>query len=650
MAHLVYSFSVFDACLMRQHARPADQLFALAARVLPGGGDQGEPDREDLHEFVRLRLKAEQDARTGPNREAPSLGMVYQRFPTANPWHLDPEALYATELEMILSQALPVPVIAERVRGHIRRGERVVYLSDTLLPGPALRRLLESHGFAGEAYCAGELGKTKATGALYLHALAAQSIDARQMLHTGSDPVLDARVPRALGIATAPLIQARFTPHEQFLLARQRASTPEASRAVAASRLARLSAEIPDEHQGLLRFAANVAAPALTAFVAWAMDQAAQRGAKRLYFLAREGEVLHHIAQALAPAMGGPQPRYLMGSLAAWTAPLLAELTREDLAWLAAGHGSQNLAGLLERLGLTQDELPGAMPGTLADPQAPLSPDGLDALWAMLDTPGPRALLAQRSSQARSLMLGYLRQEGALDDPLLAVADMGWTLFTQRALKMALAPDGRSVEGWYFGLSRERMGRMEAGAHHALFLERVGQAVPGTLENAIFRNIRLLEGAFARASHGKILGYHYRGPAVTPILGPPPPGLAEAEIIRTTAVAFAKAFAAGATGQAARTALLGEARQSLQHFFAQPDRAMVRALAALPGLTDGQRPVLRPLGATDALKAWLASLGAHTAPTRPPSWPEGAAALSRAWLRPYLRSPKLQNLLQTYFS
>jgi FMN phosphatase YigB (HAD superfamily) len=648
MPAVVYSFSVFDTCLTRLHARPLDQLFALAARVLPG-----EREREDQHEFVRMRLRAEEDAREGPGLEAAGLGMVWERFPKDNPWGLDPGDLYSTELSMALESALPVPPVLERVRGHARRGERVVYVTDSILPGPSLRRLLESHGFAGEVYCAGELYKCKYTGSLYRHLLAAQSIEARELLHCGADPLLDARVPKSMGIAVSPFPKARFTRHEEHLLSMHRSCQPEYSRVVAASRLARLRAEAGESMELARRMAASVAAPALTAFAAWAMDDAAGRGVRRLYFLAREGHVPWRLAREIHAATGGPEPRYLMGSLSAWTAPLAAGVGRSDLDWLAAEGQSRRPADILAKLKITPEELLRAsgmrMPSLLSD--APLASRDLDDLYELLDSAGSRRLLADRSAEARELLLGYLQGEGALDEGRLAVADMGWTLYTQRSLRMVLASQNIEVEGWYFGLAGKRLGRMEAGPHHAMFMERAGRAGPSTLESALFGLIPLVERAFTRAGHGRVRGYERaRGGAVRPVLGPEPPGAEFTREIEETALSFARALLAGGFGPDTIHALRESARESLRRFFIEPEPELARAVAALPDEGEGGRPLLRRLGLGDVARAWLSSLGAGVRPARAPLWLAGSAALSAGWLRPYLRSGRLMALLRDYFA
>jgi len=653
MPHLVYSFSIFDTCLVRMHARPLDQLFALAALAVPGAS--GEASREDRHEFVRMRLRAEDQTRERVGLEAAGLGLVYERFPRDNPWGLSPEHLYSTELEMALKDARPVPAVLERVRGHIRRGERVVYISDSILPGPALRRLLESHGFAGEVYSAGELGKRKSTGSLYRHVLAAESVEPGEMVHAGADPVLDARVPKSMGLAVRPFPEARLTSHEEHLLSLQRACDPEHSRVVAASRLARLRASSDPGLPRTRAFAASVAAPALTAFTAWAMADAGKRGVERLYFLAREGEVLHRLAQVLRPVTGGPEPRYLLGSLSAWTAPLLSVLTREDLRWLAspgqAPGQARRPSKLLAKLSLTPEELLRAsgrsMPRLLSD--KPLTEDDLDLLWELLDSPGARLLLADKAGAARNLLLDYLEREGALAGGTLAVADMGWTLFTQRALREVLSGRGVEVEGWYFGLASRRLGRMEAGAHHAWFMERAAQALPGTLESVLFRGAGLMERAFTRAGHGRVLGYERVGGVVRPLLGPEPPGGEFTREVQETVLAFARGLAGSGWGQETVRALMDTARESLRRFLVEPDHCLARAVAEIPGPDDPARPLMRRLTLSDVARAWLVGLGRRIPPRKPPQWIEGSAALSAAWLRPYLRRPRLMSLLRGYF-
>jgi hypothetical protein len=381
------------------------------------------------------------------------------------------------------------------------------------------------------------------------------------------------------------------------------------------------------------------------------MTDADRRGVERLYFLAREGQTLHHLAQVLRPVTGGPEPRYLMGSLSAWNASLLAGLSRADLDWLTAEGQSRRPVDVLAKLSLTPEELLGAsgrrMPGLLSD--EPLNERGLDELWELIDSPGSRRLMASKSAQSRELLLDYLEQEGALAKGVLAVADMGWTLFTQRALREALAQRGVDVEGWYFGLASHRLGRMEAGGHHALFMERAAQAAAGSLESVLFRNIRLMERAFTRAGHGRVLGYERHGEKVRPVLGPDPPRAEHTREIQDTVLKFAEVLAGSSWGITAYEALLETGRDSLRRFLVEPSNSQARVVATLPDQDDSGAIVLRRITLGDVARAWLNGLGFNTTLGKSPMWIEGSAALSAAWLRPYVQRPKLMSLFREYF-
>jgi FMN phosphatase YigB (HAD superfamily) len=646
MSVLVHSFAVFDTCLARLYVRETDLLFALAARILPGPAS-----REDLHEFVRLRLMAEKKARKDLGLEAAGLGLVYERFPRENPWGLAPDLALASELDLVAHSVSPVPPVLKQVRRLIGQGERVVYITDSILPGPALRRLMEANGFAGEIYSAGETGKTKASGQLFSLVLAAEGLEPGQLAHAGPDPAADCKRPRSMGIHTRFNARVALTSHEQHLLRLHRDCAPALSRSVAASRLARLRDDSEAGFDGLRALAADVAAPVLTAFVAWALDEAARAGLERLYFLAREGQILYRLARVLSPAVNGPEPRYLMGSLACWMAPGLAGLDREGFDWLAAAGQSRRPVDLLAKLSLTPEELLQAvgksMPALLSDHA--LDDAGLAQLWALLEDGGARRLLAGKAAHSRELMLAYLEQEGALAGPVLAVADMGWTLTTQKALRDVLAGRGVDVSGYYFGLTGVRLGRMEAGAHRALFIERAAQAVPGSLDSLLFRHVPLLERAFTRGDHGRVLGYERKGGEVAPVLGPVPPGAQQTSEVQETVLAYAESLVRSGWGEDTVAALRETAVESLRRFLATPEPGQARAVAALPGQDERDRPLLRRLGVLDVMAAWLGGPKGKRQGDQG-LWLEGSVALSRGWIRSLARRPRGAALLRSRFS
>ncbi len=646
MSAVVHSFAVFDTCLLRAYVRPTDLFFVLAARVLPDLRD-----REDMHEFVRLRLEAQREAQSQLKVETPGLGLIYERFPRDNPWGLDPDDLLSSEQDLIVTQVAPSSEILARVRGLVRRGERVVYVSNSQAPAAALRRLLESHGFAGEVYCAGDTGKAKETGSLFRHVLAAENVLSEDMEHTGADPLADVRAPRDLGVRVAPFAEARLNRHESRLLRLHEDCRPSLARAVGACRLARLRAPETPGLSGLRALAADVAAPALTAFVAWALEDAGRLGVSKLYFLAREGQILHRLAQALSPVVGGPEPRYLHVSLGALTASGLGGLTRQNFDWLVRAEKDRPVGELLTRLRLDPEEVAQAAGKSVPFLYSakPAFREAQEELWSILDSPRGRALLSRKAREADAGLLDYLKSQGALDEPTLAVADMGWTLATQKALREALAARGVEVRGWYFGLTNKRLGRGEAGPHRALFIERAAQAVPGSLDSLLFRNVLFLERIFTRADHGRVLGYVRRAGASVPLFGPAPAGPEHTQELQETVLAFARGLVRFGWSPNVAQALRETAVQSLRRFLATPEPNMARAVAELPG-ESGLGPLCRPLTLSDALGAWLRGrLGLGFSSKSAPAWLEGSLAVSPAPVRRLFQGRRGARYLRDYF-
>jgi hypothetical protein len=174
------------------------------------------------------------------------------------------------------------------------------------------------------------------------------------------------------------------------------------------------------------------------------------------------------------------------------------------LTWLAADAGREPLGGVLARAELDP-----------ADIAAALARHGLGAL----DRPAPaerlRALLldaevAPRIRAAaearRHAALGYLRQEGVLDDGTAMMVDLGWHGRLQRSLQrlVELAPGSGTptrVTGLYLALNSRPAGI--APARMRAFLD--APTAPALL------NPVLLE-LFCAADHGTVRGYREGAP------------------------------------------------------------------------------------------------------------------------------------------
>jgi predicted HAD superfamily hydrolase len=102
------------------------------------------------------------------------------------------------------------------------------------------------------------------------------------------------------------------------------------------SRYTRLTRKTKTPKESIVRdIAASVAAPILTAYTIWILQQAKVKQLARIYFLARDGEMLLKIAKELAPKIYPEvELRYLYVSRQALRMPGLTKINKAFWEWM----------------------------------------------------------------------------------------------------------------------------------------------------------------------------------------------------------------------------------------------------------------------------------------------------------------------------
>lgn len=647
---LVFSFDVFDTCLARTVARPADLFFLLAERLLP-------PDAtpEQVTELARLRTQAEAAARQASPRDDITLADIYRHFAHLDYFHLSPQAVMQAEIQLEQESVRLVAIIKQKIETLRRQQQRIIFISDMYLPQAVIRAMLLAHGLArpdDPIYVSGEVGLTKASGKLFEHVLAQEKIVPRQLHHTGDNPYADVIIPTRLGIITHYFQASRLNRYERLTLT-QAGDIPRLQTQLAGfSRAGRLAFQPDERLSALTGFAANVAGPLLTAFVAWVLTDAQKRGIDRLYFVARDGQILWKIARQLAETTTAPMPecRYLYGSRQAWMLPSIFECDQANLDWLFL-HATTPTS-LLQKLELQPTDISEILAEynfTADQLDQPLEAGDINRFWQVITHPAVSAMILQKAAAARQTTLAYFEQEGLLDSSTWALVDVGWALRGQRAVKKILSsaqPDA-DVFGYYLALADSRRPITETGPY-AVFLPLPETAEFDSPVSWVLRNTITLEHLFLMADHGTTAGYQSENGRVEPVLRSNP--------LVDTQPDFVPAFHAAILHYAAelgqtdlvvshqaelkRTALL-----LLKTFLSDPARAEGKMAARLPTVIDQTHQeaqyhfLTRRLGLTDFFyllkyglkRFFLRQKGTVYAPAY--DWLAGSLAVSSWWMR-----------------
>ena len=632
------SFDVFDTLITRLWALPQDLFIALGEQARQGGWVTLEAG-----EFARQRADAESAARRSVPGAEVNLEEIYAELGRRHAWPPPTlQRLMSKELELELDCSRPIPSGVRKLTQAREAGHHVAFLSDTYLPQPFVQQLLRQAGVwrEGDLLWVSQAHRcSKASSKLFIHVR--EQLEVRSgWIHAGDNAHSDVSVPRGLGIAAQELADGRLNRFET--LARRAGATTGAkvfgpSTLAGAMRAARLHNTLADDrHNTIWDVSTGVVGPLLFGFVQWCLQSARKRGLTRLYFVARDGQIMQRIAQRIAQRWSYDiECRYLMGSRQAWHPAGMTHLGEEELAWILPPTKFLSVQQAFERLGLDLADHADALKAhglALDDASSNLDAAERQRLReCLLERSVARAAEA-RSADRRRILLLYLQQEGLLQDDAFAIVDIGWSGNLQNSLARVLKLSGRGsseLTGFYFGL---------LGQGHST---RSITALPGQTKldywttfaapnDPLWRQNLALFECFTAADHGSVMGFTHAAGHATPLLVSEKNERAlqwGLSTLQQGALAFTDCWLENAHSTAmGQPEFFQATRAVLDEFYEHPTAAEARVWGAF-SYSDGQTeaafeqfvPVWRP----------SQTLAALLDPLKRPSywWPQGTNAL-----------------------
>lgn len=455
-------FDIFDTLISRPLIDPESTKRLVATRL-------GRPD------FVARRHAAEASRRVRSEKDVSLAAICYEYTRLYGDEDNDAIALQAAEEAVELALARPQPMPVELLRIARRAGKRVVLASDMFLSETHLRRMLERCGITDfdAIYVSSETGVRKSTGDLYQHLLREERLLPQQALMIGDHPVSDQQIPAQLGLHVigieSPRALAEHAPRFTAWQARALASDvgTELWIGLIAQRFFNTAAGAsPIDRAALTQGGRQnigyaIVGPLLVAFSEWLLAQTAADGIERLYFLAREGQLMQAVFDAL---YGGtseiPCSCYLVLSRRTISVPMLR--TREDILDIARTTYLPNTLSefIFRRYGLKLDDARlDALDAQGLWPRGRLvkvSGGQIDDLLPVLDALADEILAL--ACEERGAILAYLSSVGLEAPGRAAVVDVGYAGSIQGRLCEILE---RPLDGYYM-VTRAAARRVQA--------------------------------------------------------------------------------------------------------------------------------------------------------------------------------------------
>ncbi len=261
----------------------------------------------------------------------------------------------------------------------------------------------------------------------------------------------------------------------------------------------------------VLKTTREIFAPVMCDFIGWVLLCAKAAGLKRLYFLARDGWIMYNLAKVIARKNSlDIELKYLYCSRLSLRNAALGDLGEEAYGYLLEGGFTLTPKIILSRLQLNNDERNKVYIdiGFNDDENTEMGKSAAAEFRARLK----KSLIYNEfiksvSKDCKSNAVGYLKQEGLLDEVAYGIADSGWTGSIQKILTVLT---GKKQMGYYFGLyARPDKNYGEYNAY--LFDKSTSPLLVSRFNNNLFETL-------CSAPHGMTISYKKENGTFIPVL------------------------------------------------------------------------------------------------------------------------------------
>jgi FMN phosphatase YigB (HAD superfamily) len=442
----IVSLDVFDTVLTRSCGAPEALYLWLGRRLWKQGLIACTPEV-----FAHARTRAEKQVwqRAG-GMDSCVYVIDFYREVVRWLWMEAADVEMLTDAELRLEQEVlrSMPLAVRLIEAAATSGKRIIFTSDTYFPGAFIEKQLRSHGVWNETslcIASSDECKSKASGKLFDVMLKKVQAPAKNVVHFGDNPHSDVLMPRLKGIKNQWLPEGRLNRYEKILCDYTRDTDGLSAAFAGASRLARLSVPVTSTHARVLRdVTAGVAAPILVGYVLWLLSRAVELGLSRLYFLSRDGQILHEIARLLAQRLELPiQMSYLYASRQSTNLAATYNADDEELTWVFRDMPGMAVEAFLSRFDLTYSEVSAELSAVGLGADARIEPAQCRAIRNILQSVPIRKLILDRAARRRTMVAEYLKQEGLLEGSRSGIIDFGGAGSQVRALHTLLIHHGQ---------------------------------------------------------------------------------------------------------------------------------------------------------------------------------------------------------------
>ena len=446
---MIYSFDIFDTCLVRSCGSRKNFLYLLARRVL------GENENfERLRDFVRIRLEIEHSLFI-KGIEAPVIHQIYDNMSLDYYTKEKKECILEQEWQMETECLLPVIKVKSLIENCRKKG-KVIFISDMYFPETKLRTILEKYDIikpSEKIYVSCDYGASKSTGRLFNIVKDIEHINVKHWEHFGDDFNNDIYQPKLLGIKSH-LIDNGYSQYENYCNIINPCSFDKISPSVFAGimRAIRISFCKNDDDGGFL---SNVMCGILLPFVCSCLRDAELRGIKRLYFASRDAYVMLLAAKKLLPSTSQMELKYIHLSTRVIYPTIIKEGKESEIREILNKIQVFTPIAIMKILGVNEKDIISVSSSFDVNKICTYGDKDSEKFIEILLESGIIHQIREHGEHQTKLLLSYLEQEGFITSNATRVGlvDIGWGCNSQKYLKRLIhSHSANNIMYYYLGV------------------------------------------------------------------------------------------------------------------------------------------------------------------------------------------------------
>lgn len=501
----IYSFDIFDTCLIRKCGSPRNLFDILAYEII--GMHSPESLRMD---FANIRIKGEKIARNESKSEEVTLTDIYSHCDFTDITSKSKDEIQHCEIELEKRMIIPVHSMIEQLN-HLRsRGYQVLFITDIYLPESVILECLIINGVyqpGDKLYVSCEFGITKQTGNLFKYIQQENHYEFKNWIHTGDNLHSDIKIPQSLGIKNN-FIRHNYSHYEQKWINKSYSASFQYAHILAGiSKSIRLERKFDIQ----VDFTVDLIAPLYTCHVYRILESAQQQGINCLFFLARDGFVLYLIAKKLSHLFPSIRLEYLYASRKSLYLSGIYNLHDCDLFTLLDPVVGHNLYEILDRLNINFNHL-----------------ISKDKLSTYIETHNIKDFhdffnnekivdyIEKEAEKKREILFAYFCQIGlASNESNSAIVDLRGTRTSHDIINKILIKNGfKPVKAFYFEVVEDRITTDSHGSYFADFYSE--KMTENTNLEGIRIHYNLFEQFFSLTDQNRTIGYEIKDGKVCP--------------------------------------------------------------------------------------------------------------------------------------